>query len=58
MEVQSPNTKYSEDYIESKYEYQSTNVTVKSGKLVATPVKTDYTFRTERQVRRFYFMLH
>ena len=51
MEVQSANSKYSRDYIESKYEYQSTNVTVKSGKLVATPVKMDYTFRTERLVR-------
>ncbi|XP_041367324.1 inositol-3-phosphate synthase 1-A-like [Gigantopelta aegis] len=57
VEVNSPDVTYSETYIESKYNYQTTNVQLNNGKLVATPVSTTYTFRTRRKVPKLGVML-
>lgn len=49
FEVNSPHVKYSEEYIESTYQYQSTEVTTTGGKTIATPKTVEYKFRTKRQ---------
>ncbi|GFO05954.1 inositol-3-phosphate synthase 1 [Plakobranchus ocellatus] len=55
--VQSPNVKYTEQYIESKYEYQTTKVEETCGRFTVTPKTESYVFRTERQVPRLGVML-
>ncbi len=50
LEVQSPNVHYTEECIESQYSYETTKVQCEHGKYIATPEKTNYTFRTQRKV--------
>src|SRR6266536_607349 len=57
LEVRSPNVKYSEEYIESKYAYQTTDVKEEDGVVVAEPRETTYTFRTQKAVPRLGVML-
>lgn len=53
FKVQSPNVKYTESHIISKYAYANTIVTKKSdGSLVAQPVEQVFEFKTERKVPR------
>ena len=55
--MQSPKVIYTEQYIESKYEYQTTAVREECGKYIVTPNTDGYVFRTERQVPRLGVML-
>merc|ERR1719408_986230 len=58
FEVDSPDVKYTEDHIESKYAYHSTHVTQdESGKVVARPKTVEYQFRTARKVPKVGLML-
>ena len=58
FKVQSPNVRYTADYIESKYIYETTRVDCNSkGSYVVQPVETQYTFRTERRVPKVGCML-
>ncbi|KAK3593949.1 hypothetical protein CHS0354_040683 [Potamilus streckersoni] len=57
IEVQSPNVSYTDQYIEAKYEYNTTDVQKENGKLIAKPKTTQYTFRTERKVPKLGVML-
>eukprot|EP00897_Mesotaenium_endlicherianum_P004104 jgi/Mesen1/3721/ME000202S02811 len=59
--VDSPNVVYTEDFIQSKYEYQSTELTnvLKDGKFewIAKPTSTSYDFKTDRKVPKLGIML-
>jgi len=55
--VQSPNVLYTKDFIESKYNYETTKVVPKKCGYEVLPVETEYTFRTERQVPKVGCML-
>lgn len=57
FEVDSPNVRYTKDYIESEYVYHTTKVECEGGKLIAKPQQTVYTFRTERHVPKLGVML-
>jgi len=57
LKVQSDNVSYSTDFIESKYQYQSTSLEVQGDTLVAKPVTTEYEFRTKRKVPKLGVML-
>lgn len=58
VEVRSPYVSYTADFIQSTYEYQSTKVdTDSTGKITATPVSTQYLFRTHRKVPKLGVML-
>lgn len=57
IEVRSPDVIYSNEYIESVYNYQNSQVTVENGKYVVTPTNTSYTFRTQKNVPRLGVML-
>ena len=45
IEVNSPNVKYTEQFIESQYIYNTTRAERKDGKVWVTPCETNYTFR-------------
>lgn len=55
--IESDNVRYSKEYIESDYDYETTNVQRRNGSYVAKPVKTRYTFRTKRAVPKLGVML-
>lgn len=55
--VQSPNVRYTKDFIESEYNYETTKVIPKKCGYEVRPVETKYTFRTERQVPKVGCML-
>ena len=58
VKVNSPNVTYSEEYIESKYDYHTSEVrTGHDGSINVTPKTTKYTFRTERKVPKLGLML-
>jgi myo-inositol-1-phosphate synthase len=59
VSVLSPNVRYTPDYIEADYEYQTTAVQLErsSGRAVVHPVLEKYTFRTQRKVPRVGLML-
>jgi len=57
FEVDSPDVKYSEDYIESTYKYHSTQVVEEKGKVTARPKTVEYQFRTQRKVPKVGLML-
>ena len=57
FEVDSPNVKYSADYIESTYQYESTDVQMRNGKAVAVPRKIEYQFKTQRKAPKLGLML-
>ncbi|KAJ9581770.1 hypothetical protein L9F63_003839, partial [Diploptera punctata] len=55
--LNSPNVKYSKDYIEADYCYQITKVDSSGGTLVATPLNTQLYIKTKRQVPKLGLML-
>jgi myo-inositol-1-phosphate synthase len=55
--VQSPNVKYTDSDITSKYTYRTTEVNVTDGKYVASPKEKLYDFKTERKVGKVGLML-
>lgn len=58
VKINSPNVNYSEEYIESNYEYHTSQVlTGRDGTINVTPETTKYTFRTERKVPKLGLML-
>ena len=58
VKVQSPNVRYTADFIESLYKYQTTEVLRNGGnEVIAIPRETNYTFRTSRRVPRVGVML-
>ncbi|KAK9307501.1 hypothetical protein QLX08_002134 [Tetragonisca angustula] len=58
IRVQSPKVKYTEDYIEAQYEYQTTNVTEdNSVNYTVTPVTTNLLIRTQLKVPKLGLML-
>ena len=53
IEVKSEKVLYTETHIESKYTYDTNDVTSDAnGRYVITPKQTQYRIRTERQVRK------
>lgn len=57
LRVVSPNVKYSDEYIESKYDYQNTVVLSSDSNLVAFPDLKKLRIRTERRIGRVGVML-
>ncbi|CAG5126613.1 unnamed protein product [Candidula unifasciata] len=57
IKVESPNVKYTEDYIEARYAYQTTKVRVEGKNIIATPKEETYVFRTDRRVPKLGVML-
>lgn len=57
LTIESTNVSYSDDYIETKYDYQSTKVERKGPKLVAIPQTDSLHIRTARKVPRLGVML-
>ncbi|KAK5120490.1 hypothetical protein LTR85_006145 [Meristemomyces frigidus] len=55
--VQSPNVKYSDADITSKYTYRTTDVSFANGGFSAAPKETVYDFKTERKVGKVGVML-
>lgn len=50
VKVNSANVTYTEEHIQTKYNYHSTQVKVVDGKYEITPLNKEYEFRTERKV--------
>jgi len=57
LKVESPNVQYTDDHIESKFDYQSTSLEKHGDTLVARPTTTQYEFRTSRKVPKLGVML-
>ncbi|XP_031830804.1 inositol-3-phosphate synthase isoform X1 [Nomia melanderi] len=58
IRVKSPKVKYTEEYIEAQYEYQTTNVIEDNGsKLTVEPVSTKLLIRTQLKVPKLGLML-
>ncbi|KAF1989880.1 myo-inositol-phosphate synthase [Aulographum hederae CBS 113979] len=58
FQVKSPNVVYSDNEINSKYTYRTTDVSQgEDGKFVATPKETVYNFKTDRKVGKVGMML-
>ena len=58
IRVESPKVKYTEDYIEARYEYQTTNVTEDDTMTyTVTPVSTELLIRTQLKVPKLGVML-
>ena len=57
FEVQSPNTRYTDSHIESRYVYETTKVESDGTKIVVIPQKTEYTFKVDRKVPKLGIML-
>jgi len=56
--VESPNVKYTEDFIETKYTYRTTAVSKNAnGKFVAAPKETLYDFKVDRKIPKLGVML-
>jgi len=55
--VASPDVQYTATEIIAQYAYQTTRVRKEDGKLVAEPVRCDFTFKTRRTLPRFGVML-
>ncbi|XP_069505382.1 inositol-3-phosphate synthase 1 [Ambystoma mexicanum] len=55
--VESPAVKYSKNYIEADYAYQTSRVFTENGITKVKPCSTKFTFRTERRVPRLGVML-
>ncbi|XP_043909780.1 inositol-3-phosphate synthase 1 [Protopterus annectens] len=55
--VQSPDVKYTTDYIEANYTYQTSEVTEENGHVKVQPHSTRFVFRTQRSVPKLGVML-
>ncbi|XP_062843589.1 inositol-3-phosphate synthase 1-A-like [Trichomycterus rosablanca] len=57
IRINSPNVRYTEQYIESQYTYQTSSVSHDGETYTVTPHSTMFTFRTERHVPKLGVML-
>lgn len=57
VKVHSPNVRYTQDYIEADYAYQTTEVSLQNGEYQVCPRVTRMTFRTQRKVPKVGMML-
>lgn len=57
LKIRSPNVRYTPDFIESQFLYEHVNCSVKNGDLVATPVQTPISFRTNSKLPKLGVML-
>lgn len=57
IEVTAPNVTYTDDHIEAKYVYETTDVQLQGNKAVATPLKETFHFKTQRKVPRVGMMI-
>ncbi|XP_066513274.1 inositol-3-phosphate synthase 1-A-like [Hoplias malabaricus] len=57
IQINSPNVRYTEQYIESQYNYHTTSVSSDGDTYTVTPCSTEFTFRTERAVPKLGVML-
>jgi len=57
LEINTPNVKYTEDFIESDYIYERNEVEVKGRSVRVTPCRYKYNFRTQRKVGKVGIML-
>ena len=57
FEVESDKVRYSADHIHAEYEYQSTSVESKDGKIKVTPTTDCFEFQTDRKVPKLGIML-
>lgn len=55
--VESPNVKYTDDHIQSKYVYNTTSVTKSADGYVASPKETTYEFKVDRKVGKVGLMM-
>nr|CAD7408968.1 unnamed protein product [Timema cristinae] len=55
--INSPNVKYTEEYIESVYEYHTTSVEKSGNKLIASPHCKRLEIRTQRHLPKLGLML-
>lgn len=56
FKVESPNVFYGEDYIESQYDYNTTEVVVSEGTAKAVPKSQTFYFRTKTKVPKVGFV--
>ncbi|XP_067118154.1 inositol-3-phosphate synthase 1-A-like [Centruroides vittatus] len=57
VKVQSPNVRYTSDYIEADYAYHTSDVKVDNGEYKISPRTTEVTFRTQRKVPKLGLMM-
>lgn len=57
IEVTAPNVTYTDDHIEAKYVYETTDVQLQGNNTVATPLKETFYFKTQRRVPRVGMMI-
>lgn len=57
FQVNSPNVVYTDNEIQSKYTYRTTEISYDDGKMIATPKETVYDFKVERKVPKTGVML-
>jgi hypothetical protein len=57
LKVNSPNLKYTDDALIADYVYRTTKTKVVDNEIIAEPVETKYTFRTERKVPRLGYII-
>jgi len=57
LTVESPNVSYTDDCITSEYNYQRAQTRIENDRIVATPVTTSYSFKTNRKVPKLGVML-
>eukprot|EP00163_Fabomonas_tropica_P033013 TRINITY_DN8508_c1_g1_i1.p1 TRINITY_DN8508_c1_g1~~TRINITY_DN8508_c1_g1_i1.p1 ORF type:complete len:541 (+),score=198.30 TRINITY_DN8508_c1_g1_i1:27-1625(+) len=57
LQVESDKVLYSEEFITSKYDYNTVDVQMVDGKVKAVPKNTEYTFRTERKAPKLGCMI-
>eukprot|EP01138_Halocafeteria_seosinensis_P013250 gb/GECG01013532.1/.p1 GENE.gb/GECG01013532.1/~~gb/GECG01013532.1/.p1 ORF type:complete len:570 (+),score=88.65 gb/GECG01013532.1/:1-1710(+) len=52
VEVSAPNVSYTDQHIEAEYVYETTDVQIQNDKVIASPLKEKFHFKTERKVPR------
>lgn len=57
LKVRSPNVRYTQDFIESQFLYEHVKCSVEDGDLIATPVQTQITFKTDLKLPKLGVML-
>ena len=57
IKINSPNVKYTENTIESKFHYETTKAEVKDNVITATPVSADYHFKLDTKIPKVGFMM-
>jgi len=57
LEVESPHVSYTPETITSEYSYHRAQTRIENDKIIATPVTSSYSFKTERKVPKLGVML-